>query len=65
MVKDAVDHPAFKITVGAATAANPLYLQYINEVTPLISFLALCAGFVYVCFQIAHLVKHWNVPPKR
>ena len=64
MVRDAVDHPAFKLTVGTATAANSLWLQYINDVTPLVSFLALVAGLVYVCFQIAHLVKHWNIPPR-
>lgn len=62
LVRDAVAHPATKLAVGAVTVSNPWWLEYISQVSPLISFLALVAGAVYMCLQIAHLLKHWHSP---
>lgn len=62
MVRDVVEHPAVKLTVGTAVAANHAWVDYINAVSPLVSFIALVAGAVYVILQAVHLLKHWNSP---
>jgi hypothetical protein len=61
----AVEHPSVpivKLAIGAAAASNPWWVDYINQVSPLLSFVALAAGAIYICLQVAHLIKHWNVP---